>query len=158
MNRIFLIMASFMLFAPLSARAQSMDAKQLALAKNYVRHAGLDAMIEMQINEMRKHLPIQSSQLEHLAGVTYLKPYKTQIFRHVTMPGWSESVGKASGMSPWQVKSAMPKIMQVQSVNAACSVEFTRFLMQQGLKMKHNYYDTDGSFLFSTQVEGSDCP
>jgi hypothetical protein len=156
-NNPFIAITLLLAFVSANANAQKVDADDISITKNYIEKAGLDAYVDLQIKEARKILPLQSNNLEYLAGITYLKEHKTQIFRHVTLPGWAESVAKNSGMSPTQVKSVLPDVMQEQSVNLACSVEVTRFMLDRGLKIKHNYYESDGTFMFSTEVLAKDC-
>lgn len=140
-----------------SVAARASDAANLSLARDYLRQHGLDATVDLQIKELRPNLPIQSSQLEQIVGITYLKSSRTQIFRHVTAANWRQLAAKMSNVSAQQVEQYMPELLQQQTINSACSVPFTKLLLEFGLTIKHNYYEADGRFLFQTFVASKHC-
>lgn len=137
--------------------AQLSNEEGMRFARDYLKEHGLDATVELQIQEVQKNLPIKSSPLESTVSVTYLKISKTQIFRHATAPDWRQQAARIGGLTPQKAEAEMPKRLQQQTVNNACSVPFTRLLLENGLTIKHVYYEADGKFLFQTEVSSKNC-
>jgi hypothetical protein len=151
------ILLSLLLVFAVPTFAQVSEEEAAAATKAHLGKYGLDDYMALLTQQYQANLPIKSSALEQTVGVMYLPTNDIQIFRHNTAPNWRELAARIGKTTPTQAAAQMPLRLQTQTVNMACSGKVTRLLLERGLTMRHDYYESDGTALFHTIVTINHC-
>ena len=133
------------------------DFRNLEEAREALSKNGLDWNVEVQVAEIQRNLPIRNNEIEQIVGVNYMKNSRTQTWRHQMVVNWRELVAEMFSVSESVAAASLPASMQEQTINTACSVPLTRLFLTEGLIVRHDYYEMDGTLIFGTKAEKSDC-
>jgi len=138
-----IILISLMLFIATSLHAESTVEKYKAVLKMY----GKEKLIVMVAEAFNKYCPLT---IDRYTKIVSVLPYSNRLSYQVQFVGIPFDKLKP-------IITSLKEKQQITGTNRMCTSEDSRVLLDAGLIIEYEFYAENGKFLFSYQVDKSDC-